>query len=273
VIRISHAELMLQSGQPAQARREVERTLAVSPDDARALLYDARLRLDEARSAGVPIAPPEEDRLVSRLERALAQAPDLYEAALLLVELRPQPYAERRQALAPVFEQDPSRTDVALAIAGLDRKARDLAAAEAVLRRAREAAREPAYRFLCERELDELAAYQAATAEVRGRLIHVECRPDGSLRFTVDAPPSVLLLEAASSRAFLVYGAGESGAGGAELVCGLQDRPLVVRYERLDPPKGSVTGRVVWLSVPGPDAAARRAAGRTPARPHKVQKP
>jgi Flp pilus assembly protein TadD len=247
-VALTLAELMLRSGQRAEARREVERALAASPDDPRALLYDARVRVDEARSAGTPIPPAEEERLVSRLERALVRAPGLYEAALMLVELRPQPYAERRKALAPVFEQDPSRTEVALALALLDRKARDLAGAEAVLRRAREAAREPAYRFLCDRELQELAAYQAATAEVRGRLIHVECRPDGGLRFTVDAPPSVLLLEAESSRAFMVYGAGE--AGGAELVCGLQDRPLVVRYERMEPPRGGVQGRVVWLSLP-----------------------
>jgi tetratricopeptide (TPR) repeat protein len=268
-IALSLAELRLRSGQRAQARREVERTLAASPDDARAILYDARLRLDEARTAGTALAPAEEDRLVSRLERALAQAPALYEAALMLVELRPRPYAERRRALAPVFEQDPSRTEVALALASLDRKSRDLASAADVLRRAREAAREPAYRFLCDRELRELAAYQAATAEVRGRLIHVECRPDGGLRFTVDAPPSVLLLEAASTRAFLVEGAGEPGA--AELVCGLQDRPLVVRYEKLEPPERGVQGRVVWLSLP---AAEERggAAGSVAGRPRKPRK-
>jgi hypothetical protein len=269
-ITISLAELMLRSGQRAEARREVEQALAAAPDDPRALLYDARLRLDEARSAGTPLPPAEEEQLVSRLERALARAPALYEAALLLVELRPRPYAERRKALAPVFEQDPSRTDVALAMALLDRKARDLAGAEAVLRRAREAAREPAYRFLCDRELQELAAYQSATAEVRGRLIHVECRPDGGLRFTVDAPPSVLLLEAASSRAFMVYGAGE--AGGAELVCGLQDRALVVRYERLEPPVGGAQGRVIWLSALGADEAAGRADAAS-ARPRKLRKP
>jgi tetratricopeptide (TPR) repeat protein len=268
--RIGLAQLMLESGQRDEARRDVERALAASPDDARALLYDARLRLDDARAAGVALAPAEEDRLVSRLERALGTAPDLYEAALLLVELRPQPYAARRKALAPVFEQDPSRTDVALAMAGLDRKARDLPAAEDVLRRARDAAREPAYRFLCERALADLAAYEAATAEVRGRLIHVECRPDGGLRFTVDAPPSVLLLEAASSRAFMVYEAGE--AGGAELVCGLQDRPLVVRYERVEPPVDGVDGRVVWLSLPGPGEGAK-SAGTTSAKARKSRKP
>jgi len=268
-IALSLAELMLRSGERAQARRELERTLAASPDDARALLYDARLRLDEARTAGTPLAPAEEERLVSRLERALAQAPGLYEAALMLVELRPRPYAERRRALLPVFEQDPSRTDVALALASLDRKSRDLASAADVLRRAREAAREPAYRFLCDRELRELADYQAATAEVRGRLIHVECRPDGGLRFTVDAPPSVLLLEAAAANAFMVYGAGEPG--GAELLCGLQDRPLVVRYEKLEPPEHGVQGRVVWLSLPPPDERAGRP-GPASGRPRKPRK-
>jgi len=267
-VRISLAELRRSSGEPALARRELERALAAWPDDPRALLYDARLRVEESRSAGVPLGAPLEARLVAQLERALARAPDLYEAALLLVDLRPEPYAERRRALEPVFEQDPSRTEVALAIAGLDKKLRDLASAERVLRRAREATTEPAYRFLCDRELAEIADFQAATVEVRGRLIHLECRPDGGLRFTVDAPGAVLLLEAASSRSFLVYGANEAG-GESELVCGLQDRPLVVRYERLEPPQSGVEGRVLWLSLPGarePERRPPRSAKPKPAR-------
>jgi Tfp pilus assembly protein PilF len=271
--RISLAELRLSNGEPDLARRELERALAASPDDLRALLYDARLRLAESRAAGVALAPEVEKHLVSQLEQALARAPDLYEAALLLVELRPQPYAERRRALEPVFEQDPARTEVALAIAGLDRKQRDLAAAERVLRRAREAATEPAYRFLCDRELAEIAEYRSATAEVHGRLIHLECRSDGSLRFTVDAPHALLLLEAASARSFLVYGAGEA-SGESELVCGLQDRPLVVRYQRLDAPEGSVQGRVLWLSLPVPGGAPRRRAGTPPlVRPKPAERP
>jgi len=255
--RISLAELHLRAGEPALARRELERALAVSPDDPGALLYDARLRLAQARADGVPLAPEAEERLVSQLEHALARAPDLYEAALLLVELRPKPYAQRRKALEPVFEQDPARTEVALAIAALQLKERDLAAAERVLRRAREATSEPAYRFLCDHELDEIAEYRAATAEVRGRLIHLECRPDGSLRFTVDAAPALLLLEAASARSFLVYGAGE-GSRESELDCGLQDRPVVVRYARPDAPEAGVQGRVLWLSFPDSDKPAAR---------------
>jgi len=256
-VRISLAELRLASGEPALARRELELALAASPDDPRALLYDARLRLEESRAAGVPLGAELEDRLVAQLERALARAPDLYEAALLLVELRPEPYALRRQALEPVFEQDPSRTQVALAIAGLDRKLRDLASAKRVLRRASESTAEPAYRFLCDRELAAIAEFEAATVEVHGRLIHLECRPDGGLRFTVDAPPAVLLLEADSPRSFLVYGSSEA-EGEPQLVCGLQDRPLVVRYQKLAPPERGVDGRVLWLSMPLPPKRTRR---------------
>ena len=256
-VRISFAELLRSEGQPVRARRELERALAASPDDPRALLYDARLRVEESREAGVPLGRELEDRLVAQLERALARAPDLYEAALLLVDLRPEPYAQRRQALEPVFEQDPSRTDVALAIAGLDRKLRDLASAERVLRRAREATGEPAYRFLCDRELAAIADFESATVEVRGKLIYLECRPDGGLRFTVDAPHAVLLLEADSARSFLVYGASEA-EGESQLVCGLQDRPLVVRYQKLAPPERGVDGRVLWLQMPSPPKPARR---------------
>ena len=262
--RIALAELHLRTGRPALARREVERALGLSPGDPAALLYDARLRVAESRAAGEPLDPALEDRLVSQLEHALERAAGLYEAALLLVELRPQPYSARRAALEPVLAQDPGRTEVALAVAALYVKERNLAAAQRILRRAREAASEPAYRFLCEYQLEQIADYQAATVEVRGRLLHLECRADGSLRFTVDAPPTPFLLEAASSRSFLVYGDGEA-SGESELVCGLQDRPLVVRYRRSDSEEGGVQGHVLWLSFPRPEPApgGRHAAPRT----------
>lgn len=258
--RLALAQVHLSKGEGALARREVARALLVSPGDAAALLYDARLRLADARALGEALAPEAEERLVSQLERALAQAPGLYEAALLLVELRPQPFATRRAALEPVLAQDPGRTDVALAVASLHVKERDLKAAQRVLRRAREAAVEPAYRFLCERELDEIAAYSAATVELRGRLLHVDCRADGSLRLTVDAPPAPLVLEASSPRSFFVYGS-EGSRRESQLVCGLQDRPLVVRYLRSDAADSGVEGSVLWLSFPDtePSPAARRA--------------
>lgn len=253
--RIALAEVGLSKGDPALARREIERALVVAPADPAALLYDARLRLASARAAGEPLPPEVEERIVAQLEQALERAPGLYEAALLLVELRPRPYPQRRAALEPVLAQDPGRTEVALAVASLHVKERDLSAAQRVLRRAREAATDPAYRFLCEHQLDEIAEYQAATVEVRGRLLHVECRADGSLRFTVDAPPAPLLLEAASTRSFFVYGEGGASAE-SQLVCGLQDRPLVVRYHRSDAESDVVKGRVLWLSFPAPGRRA-----------------
>lgn len=249
--RLAIADVHLRRGERALSAREVAQALALRPGDPTALLYDARLQVADARARGEPLAPELEQRLVAQLEQALERSPGLYEAALLLVDLRPQPHARRRQALEPVFEQDPTRTEVALALASLHVKERDLAAAQRVLRRAREAAVEPGYRFLCERQLDQIAEYRAATAEVRGRLLHVDCRRDGSLRFTVDAPPAPILLEAASTRSFFVHGEGGE-TGESELVCGLQDRPVIVRYWREDATGTGIGGVVLWVSFPRP---------------------
>jgi hypothetical protein len=124
-------------------------------------------------------------------------------------------------------------------------------AAQRVLRRAREAAVEPGYRFLCERQLGQIAAYKAATVEVRGRLLHVDCRADGGLRLTVDAPPAPIVLAAASTRSFFVHGEGGETRE-SELVCGLQDRPVVVRYWREEAEGTGVHGTVLWISFPRP---------------------
>jgi Tfp pilus assembly protein PilF len=253
--RIALADVHLRRGEPDLARRELERALRLAPDDPAALLHLARQQVADAHARGEPLAEAAEERLVTGLERALERSPGLYEAALLLVDLRPQPYARRRAALEPAFAQDPSRTEVGLALAALHLKDRDLAAAQRVLRRARDGALEPGYRFLCERQLDQIAEYRAATAEVRGRLLHVECRRDGSLRFTVDAPPAPILLEAASTRSFFVHGeAGQPDPPGpSDLVCGLQEREIVVRYRRSEPGE-PVDGVVLWVAFPRPPA-------------------
>jgi tetratricopeptide (TPR) repeat protein len=244
--RVSLAELRLRDGDPEGARRELARVLQIAPDDPGALFRAARLRVADARTTGAPLAPGEEDAVVARLERALALAPGLYEAALLLADLRPRPYASRLPPLELVFDHDPGRTEVALAIAALQVKRRDLAAAAGVLSRARDAARDPAYRYLCQYKLSELGEYAAATAEARGRLVDLQCRPDGSLRFLVATGPEVLRLEAASTRSFLVYSAEQDGSE-AEVRCGPQDRAIVVRYNRSPPPASGVQGRVLWL--------------------------
>jgi Tfp pilus assembly protein PilF len=264
--RVGLAELHLGRGDRSQARRELDLALRLSPDDPAALLRDARLRVAEARAEGVPLAPAEEDRLVSQLERTLGLAPDLYEAALLLAELRPRPYARRLAALAPVFEQDPARTEVALAMAALHVKLRQLAAARGVLARARDTARDPAYRFLCEHQMAQIAEYEATTVEVRGRLVDLRCRPEGSLRFTVDAPTGLLWLEASSPRSFLLYGEEGTSDDGSELICGPQDRPVVARYLPSGSEERGVQGSLLWLSFPGSleAGAARRGTADRP---------
>jgi hypothetical protein len=189
--RLSLADLHLRTGDRAAARRELDHALRLAPDDPAALLRSARLRLDHALQEGVELSPAAEDLVVAQLERALAGSPGLYEAALLLADLRPQPYAGRIAALQPVFEADPARTEVALAISALQVRRRDLGAAEAALVRACAAARDPAYLFLCQRRLEQIQAYVTATVEVRGRLLELLCRPDGSLGFMVETTGGV----------------------------------------------------------------------------------
>jgi tetratricopeptide (TPR) repeat protein len=244
--RISLAELRLRNGDRDGARRELARVLQVAPDEPGALLRAARLRVLDARAAGTPLAPAEEDAIVAQLERALAREPGLYEAALLLADLRPRPYASRLRPLELLFDQDPARTEVALVIAALQAKQRNLAAAVSVLSRARDAAPEPAYRFLCEHQLAQLGDYAAATAEARGRLVDLQCRPDGSLSFLVAAGPQMLRLEAESTRSFFVYSV-EREEAEAEVRCGPQDRAVLVRYSRSPSNAQRVQGRVLWL--------------------------
>jgi tetratricopeptide (TPR) repeat protein len=244
--RISLAELRMRNGDRDGARRELARVLQRAPDEPGALLRSARLRVLDARAAGTALAPAEEDAIVAQLERALARAPGLYETALLLADLRPRPYASRLRPLELLFDQDPSRTEVALVIAALQAKQRNLAAAVSVLSRARDAAREPAYRFLCEHQLAQLGDYAAATTEARGRLVDLQCRPDGSLSFLVAAGRQVLRLEAESTRSFFVYSAGREEAE-AEVRCGAQDRAVLIRFSRSSEEASGVQGRVLWL--------------------------
>lgn len=253
--RVSLGQLRLRKGEWNEAGRELERALELAPDDPAALLHDARLRVARAQALGEPLSAEAEERLAARLERVLLLAPDLFEATLLLGELRPRPDPRRLTALEAAFDQDPGRTEVGRALAALHVKLRDLAAAQRVLRRARDAARDPAYRFLCEHLLAQLGGFAAGTLEVRGRLVNLECRPDGSLRFSVATPAGVLWLEAASSRSFLLYGE-EAASGERELVCGLQDRPLVVRYRPSESDAAGVQGRVLWMALPGTEERA-----------------
>jgi tetratricopeptide (TPR) repeat protein len=252
--RAGLAELRLRRGEWEAARRQLDLALAIEPENPAVLLQLARLRVGEAKARGAPLTPEAEAQVVADLERAVARSPNLTEAALRLAQIRPEPYSERIALLEPLFEEQPDRGDVARTLAHLHILRRDLEAARRVLVRSRDAARDPTDRFLSEHLLARLDGFDAVTAEVEGDLVNLDCRPDGSLRFTIVADPATVKLEAATSRSFFVQSRDHAGVE-RELLCGPQDRPLVVRYQRERGDDPEVSGRVLWLTFvePGPD--------------------
>jgi tetratricopeptide (TPR) repeat protein len=243
--RNSLAHLMLRQGEWEAAREHLEAVLRSRPGDPTALLRRANLHIGRARMEGVALEPRAESRIVADLEAALSRAPQLYDAALLLTQLRPEPVAERIALLEPLFDRQPGRADVAQALSQLYFKRGDLDAARRVLTLALDATRDPTARYLIARQLARLEGFGVVTAEVRGDLIFLACRPDGSLRFTISADPKTVRVEAESSRSFLVHG---EARGEAELLCGEQDRPVVVRYQPGATGSSDTDGILLWLA-------------------------
>lgn len=249
--RTSIGGVLVRQGEWAAAREQLEAVLEARPDDPEALLRFARLEVGEALEEGVALPRAVEERIVASLEAALARDPELTDAALLLAGLRPQPYTPNIARLEPLFDQQPERTELARMLSGLYLKLGDVTAARRVLERAREAARSDSNRYLAGHLLDRLADFRAGTAEVRGDLIHVKCRPDGSLLFTVSADPRTLKLEAASTRSFFVDGPDGFGAE-ARLLCGEQDRAVVIRYQPGGGVDPAASGTLLWLAFDEP---------------------
>lgn len=244
------AELLRRKGRWAKARAELRLALAARPDEPAALLRHARLLLDEAKARGGAPSPEAEAEAVASLEKALARAPELAEAAEMLARLAPEPLSRRIAVLRRAFVLDPGRPDLAVVLASLYAKRHDLVAARGVLRRGREAARDPAYRFLCDHLLSQVEGWVAVTGEAVGRLVAVDCRGDGSLGFTLAVGQGTLALEAPSARSFFVDGPDDLRE--LELVCGHQDLPVRVRY--LPGPSSGGGGTLLTLRVlaPGP---------------------
>jgi thioredoxin-like negative regulator of GroEL len=242
------AELLRRERRWAKAREELRLALAANPDEPAALLRHARLLLDEAKARGG--APSPEAEAVASLEKALARAPDLAEAAEMLARLAPEPLTRRIALLRRAFARDPGRPDLAVVLASLYAKRHDLVAARGVLQRGRESARDPAYRFLCDHLLSQVEGFVAVTGEAVGRLVAVGCRADGSLRFTLAVDQGMLALEAPSARSFFVDGPDDRRE--LELVCGRQDLPVRVRY--LPGLDSDGSGTLLTLRVLGPDA-------------------
>lgn len=228
--RAGLAHVLLRRGRSAEARRELRLALATHPDEPTLLLRHAQLLLDDARGQGGEPAPEAEAEAALALEKAVARAPQLAEAVEMLARLRPEPLADRIRLLERTFSCDPGRPQLAVVLASLHARRHEIAAARSALLRGRDAARDPAYRFLCDHLLSQVETYVAATAEARGRLVHLECRPEGSLRFTLAVEAGTLVLDAASPTSIFVRG--PDGDRQQELTCGRQDVPLSVRYLR-----------------------------------------
>jgi tetratricopeptide (TPR) repeat protein len=246
--RAGLAQALLQGGKWAEARRELQRALADRPNDPAALLRYARLLLAEGRDREEGLTPDVERAAVAALEKAVALAADLADAAELLAREKPEPLAHRIALLRRSFARDPGRPELGLTLSYLLVQANDVDAARRVLRRTRDAARDDTYRFLVDHRLSQVREYDAATAEASGRLVRLDCRRDGSLRFTIaPAGGGELTIEAPTSRSFFVNG--RSGAGQAELTCGRLDIPARVRYWPPDAPGGA--GALISLDLSG----------------------
>ncbi len=258
--RAGLAQALLQSGKWPEARRELQRALTDRPDDPAALLRNARLLLAEAHDREQGLSPDVEESAVAALEKAVALAPDLADAVELLAHEKPEPLAHRIALLRRSFARDPGRPELGLTLSSLLVQAHDVDAARRVLRRTRDAARDDTYRFLVDHKLSQVSEYVAATAEASGRLVRLECRDDGSLRFTIaPAGGGGLTLEAPSIRSLFV--SGRSGSNHAELTCGRLDLPAHVRYwPSLEPGR---PGTLISLDLAG---GARRPAPSTSAR-------
>ncbi len=244
--RAGLAQVLLQRGRSAEARRELRLALASHPDDPSVLLRHARLILNDVLDHGGAPTVEAESEAVGLLEEVVARAPQLTEAVELLARLRPEPLGDRIRLLERALSRDPGRPQLALVLANLLVRRHDIAAARTALLRGREAARDAAYRFLCDHLLSQVEGYAAATAEARGRLVRLDCRPDGSLQFTLAVGARTLVLQAPSPKSIFVRG--PDGDRERELTCGRQDVPLSVRYlPSAEPARGGTLLTVDFL--------------------------
>ena len=102
-----------------------------------------------------------------------------------------------------------------------------------VLARARTAARDADMQFLAGHLLGRIGFASAATGEVTGTLVRLECREGGALDFVVDAEGKLLTLRAAGPRSVMLYGP-DGEPREKELVCGPHHSPVSAFYVRAD---------------------------------------
>jgi tetratricopeptide (TPR) repeat protein len=234
----AHAALghaAVRQGRWEEARREVGLALAADPTDAVALFRYAELLVRETSARGEVLSAEREAEAVAALERVLTLDPQLADACDLLARLRPQPYDLRIAQVSAALARDPSRADLGLTLASLQARKNDFAAARATLRRTGALARDDANRFLSQHLLSRLEMFTAGTAEVKGTLLALDCRPRGVLRFVVAGGGAPLRLEAPSATGVFLYGR-DGGQVERTFTCGAQGEPVTARYRPLPAP-------------------------------------
>jgi tetratricopeptide (TPR) repeat protein len=228
----AHAALghvAVRQGRWEEARREVALALAADPKDAVALFRYAELLVRETSARGEVLSPEREAETVATLERALLLDPQLADACELLARLRPDPVGVRIAPVSAALARDPARADLGLTLASLYARKNDLASARAALRRTGAMAHDDVNRFLSGHLLSRIEAFTAGTAEVKGTLLALDCRPRGVLRFIVAGPGTPLRLDAASARGVFLYGP-DGGQLERTFTCGSQREPVAARY-------------------------------------------
>ena len=235
------AHAAVRQGRWEEARREVALALAADPADAVALSRYAELLVRETAARGEVLSPDREAEAVAALERALTLDPQLADACELLARLRPRPYDLRIRQVLVALGRDPTRADLGLTLAGLYAGKNDFAAARAALLRTRAVARDEVNRFLSQHLLTRLDGMTAGTAEVKGTLLALDCRPSGVLRFVVAGAGAPLRLEASSATGVFLYGR-DGGQLERTFTCGAQHEAVTARYRPVPAPSPSADG-------------------------------
>jgi cellulose synthase operon protein C len=248
-------EVAGRQGRWAEARREVALALAADPGDALALFRYADLIVRETAARGEVLSEAREAEAVAALERAVALAPQMGDACLLLARLRPAPYGERIAQVRAALAREPTRADLGFALASLYAQRNDLAAARAALVRTRALARDEVSRFLGDHLLARLDGFTAGTAEARGTLAALECRPGGALRFVVSGAGGALRLDAPSANSVFLY-APDGSPVERTFTCGAQGDKVVARYRPQSPPaRGGPDGTLISLTFEAPGSS------------------
>lgn len=249
--RTALAEVRRRQERWSEARLELQAAADRWPRDPKAL-YQLALGLQrEALARERVLDGEDEEAAVAALEEAIRLAPTYAEACDMLARLRPRPLALRIAQMEAARRASPARSELGFTLAWLHGRRGDWERAARVLVETRETTKEEAYRFLASHLLGKLAWHGARTRQVAGRLRAVDCPPDGSLVFRVEAEGRTLAFRAGSPRAVMIQDE-DGDPVERDFVCGPQDEAVRATY-RAGAGEG---GELLTLSFPsGPSSS------------------